>query len=577
MNRLKESLMIVLALFLVLPLISLAGCTSGESSSNGDTTYNGDTLDKILGRAQNTVTMKYDMVVTMPGFSVITTTTWVKKNKMRMEMSMQEIATVLLTDQDAKTMYSYMPAQNIAMKVNYDQAQKPATQEAGSIADYNPKNLGTESIDGKTCLVVEYSAEQATTKMWIWEDRGLPVKVEKTSTEGKTIIDYKNYDFSDIPDSMFELPSGVQIIQTGGEGIKTPTETTSPATTTPTTTDTSKSTKTTSGETLTGKIAFVSSIDGSLEIYTMNPDGSNQQRITSHTGGGWTDNDRDPVWSPNADKIIFTSWRDGLNELFIVNSDGTGEARLTSLETSWNDFPSWSPDGSRIAFVSYRTGHAQIYIMNADGSNQTRLTYAKDSRVGDTLSFVNPSWSPDGSRILGETHWFSSGGDLGDDAGGIYVFSVNTGDYTQLTHSSNDHNAVWSPDSSKIAFWRSPVPNDGSRDEGDIYVMNSNGSGLTRLTGGHNPVWSPVGSKIAFISAKTGDDSKLYVIQSDGSGEINLIGTRESIQPFPSWSPDGEKLVWESLGEIYLVNSDGSGLKKITTGAQGGLARWSLK
>ena len=128
-------------------------------------------------------------------------------------MSMEGITTVSIIDQDAKTMYTYMPAQNMAMKTSYDQAQESATQEAGSITDFNPKTVGTESIDGKTCLVVEYTDEQSTTKMWIWRDRGLPVKMEMTTTEGKTTIEYKNYDFSDIPDSMFELPSGVQIIQ----------------------------------------------------------------------------------------------------------------------------------------------------------------------------------------------------------------------------------------------------------------------------------------------------------------------------------------------------------------------------
>ena len=106
-----------------------------------------------------------------------------------------------------------MPAQNMAVKASYDQTSKPATQEAGSIAGYNPKNLGTESIDGIVCHVFEYNIDSNMAKMWISKDRGLPVKTEMTLTEGKIITEFKNYDFSDIPDSMFELPSGVQIIQ----------------------------------------------------------------------------------------------------------------------------------------------------------------------------------------------------------------------------------------------------------------------------------------------------------------------------------------------------------------------------
>ena len=77
-----------------------------------------------------------------------------------------------------------------------------------------------------------------------------------------------------------------------------------------------------------GKIAFVSQRDGNDEIYTMNADGSNVQRLTS-----------DPIGSPNSDLS-----------------------------------PTWSPDGTRIAFVSNRDGNYEIYVMNADGSNQQRLT-----------------------------------------------------------------------------------------------------------------------------------------------------------------------------------------------------------
>lgn len=333
-------------------------------------------------------------------------------------------------------------------------------------------------------------------------------------------------------------------------------------------------TPTSGHENLIGKIAFVSYRDDSNEIYTMSPDGSNQQRITSHTGGGLVDDDINPVWSPDADKIVFTSWRDGLNELFIVNPNGTGEARLTSTETSWNDNPSWSPDGSRIAFESYRTGQVQIYIMNADGSNQTRFTYATNPYSSNSLSFTYPSWSPDGSKIVCDTHWGFSGGGV-EDAGGIYAFSVNTGNYVQLTHSGDDHNAVYSPDGSKIAFYRYSYENYS------IYIMNSDGSNLTKLAEGGNPTWSPDGSKIAFISDRDGNGFDLYIINSDGSGEKNLTTTFDitaAVFWTPSWSPDGNKLLFEDDGEIYLVNSDGSGFIKITTNAKGSTGpMWSPK
>ncbi len=228
----KNKIMPGLVAILVITAL-LAGCGGGNTTPPDTTTTpnttttttttsptkSGDTLGEILGRAQNIVTMKYDLVMTTtvmttPNTTTTTTTrTWVKRNKMRMEMSINGMASISIVDQDAKTMYTYLPAQNMAMKMSLDLAQKPATQEASSIMDYNPKIVGSETIDGQACQVTEYTIEYVTTKMWISKDRGLPVKSEITQRDAKTVMEYKNYDFSDIPDSMFELPPGVQIIQ----------------------------------------------------------------------------------------------------------------------------------------------------------------------------------------------------------------------------------------------------------------------------------------------------------------------------------------------------------------------------
>jgi outer membrane lipoprotein-sorting protein len=68
-------------------------------------------------------------------------------------------------------------------------------------------------VDGKVCLVVEYSYGGAKIKSWIWKEHGFPVRTETTTADGTTIIEFKNIDFGNIPDSMFEIPAGVQIIE----------------------------------------------------------------------------------------------------------------------------------------------------------------------------------------------------------------------------------------------------------------------------------------------------------------------------------------------------------------------------
>ena len=71
-----------------------------------------------------------------------------------------------------------------------------------------------------------------------------------------------------------------------------------------------------------------------------------------------------------------------------MNADGSDQTRLTD-SAGWEVDPSWSPDGSRIAFSSDRDVNSQIYVMNADGSDQTRFT--NNDRWEGT-----PSWSPIG-------------------------------------------------------------------------------------------------------------------------------------------------------------------------------------
>jgi len=130
-----------------------------------------------------------------------------KKNKMRMELTQGGLAIVQLIDWDAKTMYTYIPAQNMAMKMDTGTAGPNPTD----IAQYQPVVVGTETLDGKVCLVVEYTAQGVRTKSWIWKDNGFPIRIETSGAQGASVIEFKNIQFTDIPDSVFQLPAGVQI------------------------------------------------------------------------------------------------------------------------------------------------------------------------------------------------------------------------------------------------------------------------------------------------------------------------------------------------------------------------------
>ena len=117
------------------------------------------------------------------------------------------------------------------------------------------------------------------------------------------------------------------------------------------------------------QIAFVSDRTGSPQIYIMSSNGGNIRKISS---GGYN---TDPSWSPNmsVNRISFVRVEGSEANIFTVNPDGSDSQKLTSGSRR-NENPAWSPDGHYIAFGSNRDGAKNIYIMYLNGENQRSLT-----------------------------------------------------------------------------------------------------------------------------------------------------------------------------------------------------------
>jgi len=176
-----------------------------------------ESLTEILGKAVGISSLKYDMVVTPVGEAAVTTKMWRKGEKMRMEGTFEGQSMVYLVDVGEQLAYIYFPAENTAMKISLGKAQETTgespTEQSESVTQYNPVTLGTEILDGKSCLVIEYTTETEETKSWVWIEYGLLIRIESTTDDGILVAELKNIDFSAIADSMFELPAGVRMLE----------------------------------------------------------------------------------------------------------------------------------------------------------------------------------------------------------------------------------------------------------------------------------------------------------------------------------------------------------------------------
>jgi ABC-type glycerol-3-phosphate transport system permease component len=76
-----------------------------------------------------------------------------------------------------------------------------------SLTQYNPVLVGPDTMNGMARTVYQYTVHGVSTKIWIWNQYGLPVQM----VSGTTTIVYSNYSFSAIADSEFQLPAGVAV------------------------------------------------------------------------------------------------------------------------------------------------------------------------------------------------------------------------------------------------------------------------------------------------------------------------------------------------------------------------------
>jgi TolB protein len=272
------------------------------------------------------------------------------------------------------------------------------------------------------------------------------------------------------------------------------------------------------GASLAGtKIYCVSTRTGAgiKEIWSMDPDGSNQKQITFYKSICTT-----PAVSPDGTKIAFTSYSGGNPAIFVHSLETGRRLRFYGPVSSMTATPEFTPDGQQIVFSSSIAGWAQLYAANLDGSGLRRISYVRaievepkvNPKTGAQIVFVsgrsgpqqiyrmnmdgadvqmltsgegqasNPSWHPDGQHIaFAWTRGYAPGNF------NIFVMDVGTRSYVQLTHGAGrNENPGWAPDGVHLVFSSN---RSGSQ---QIWTMLADGTQLQQLsTQGQNtmPVW----------------------------------------------------------------------------------------
>jgi TolB protein len=172
------------------------------------------------------------------------------------------------------------------------------------------------------------------------------------------------------------------------------------------------------------RLAFVASVDGSSEIFSVNADGSGLRRLTRDRAI-----DVSPTWSPDGQRIAFVSDRAGSPQVYLMDADG-GEARRLTFDGSYNTAPAWSPDGRWIAYETRIDGQFDIWLIDPEGTVNAPL-------VSHPQSDETPAWSPD-SRLLA----FSSKRRGPAD---IYVVDLSGQNERRLTQGGENTNPAWGP------------------------------------------------------------------------------------------------------------------------------------
>ena len=266
------------------------------------------------------------------------------------------------------------------------------------------------------------------------------------------------------------------------------------------------------------RIYYVSTRSGQKEIWAMDYDGANQHQITHLSSDALS-----PRVSPDNSRIAFSALTKNGWDIMMYSLDLN---RMVSFPhfAGTNLSPAWTPDGMHLAFSSSRTGDPEIYIVDASGGDLKRLT---NSHGPD----VSPVWNhKTGAQIA----WVSGRTGLPQ----IYTMEADGTNVQRMTDQGYAVSPAWAPNGQFLAFAWTRKYGPGEPGASDIYLMDIASKQWVQLThdGGRNdfPSWSPDGRHIIFQSNRSGS-LQIWTMLADGTKQTQLTFTGTNSQPNWSW------------------------------------------
>lgn len=316
------------------------------------------------------------------------------------------------------------------------------------------------------------------------------------------------------------------------------------------------------------RIVFQSFRSGSWDIWVSGADGSQPEPLTEGPH-----DEREPVWSPDGGRVAFSSDRSGNYDLWVVSTE-TGDLTQLTRDPAPDYMPAWSPDGASIAFITERGEEeaTELWTIHVGSGREEKIRVFEETAA-------SPSWSPDGKRVslvLLEGRMTSrlvaltlqDGVERALGEGDVFPFRAawtGSGDLFYTADGRIQHLKAGEDEAEPIPFRvtvrldrpdyvrrRARIPAPGTRHS---------------VRGVVRPVVSPDGTKVAFTAL--GD---VWIASADGSEAMPLTRD-EYLDSDPSWSADGRNVVFSSdrqgsmdLWEKEVGSSPKSGLRRLTDG-----------